>query len=217
MTIAQLLQRVQKYWLILVIIPTVLTLLAYPKLADKVDYKASISVGVSLNSLDYKSTNSDNYDRQLNSLSEYLANRFKSIEVQKTILKELGENDSKIDLKKPIYEISNQTSGFVNLSSSFSTEIKAKIFLQAIKNSYSNIIETEKNLNESAPFKIKPMDKFLETIVEVRNPIQLTLIPTIAGLLLALLIILFLPDKPTKPTDLGANPQTNLTNSSDEL
>jgi hypothetical protein len=195
MTVAQFLARCRTYWYILVLLPLLLTAVSYTKLASNTDYRASISLGLAANSPDFPLASGENYDRYLTTLSEYLANRFKSIEVQKIITTELGLPDSKIDLKKPIYDITNQNSGFVSVSGVFEDKIKAENFLKATKKAYTTIVITEKSNNETSPYKIQAQTLFLETIVEVKTPIQTTLAPTILGLLLALLLTIILPYK----------------------
>jgi capsular polysaccharide biosynthesis protein len=195
MTILELLNKIKKYWYIIAILPIVTSFFGFTPLVDKISYKASITVGVALNSPDLTKVSTQNYDRQLGSLSDFLANRFKSLDIQKIIAFELGMPDSGIDSKKPFYEISNQSSGFINITGTFKNQSESLAFLGAIKKVYYNIIELEKNQNESSPYKIKPMDKFSEAIVSVNTPIQTKALPAVIGLLVAILVIVIIPDK----------------------
>ncbi len=195
MTVAQFLARCRNYWYILVFLPLLFTAIGYTKLSSNTDYRASISLGLAANSPDFPLASGENYDRYLTTLSEFLANRLKSIEVQKLILSELSLPDNRIDPKKPIYDITNQNSGFVNVSGIFDDKTKAENFLKATKKAYTTIVTTEKNNNENSPYKIQAQTQFLETIVEVKAPLQTTLAPTVLGILLALLLTVILPSK----------------------
>jgi capsular polysaccharide biosynthesis protein len=198
MTINQFLAKCRKYWYILLIIPVLSTAVGLTSFATKVDYKASLGLGLSISNPNYAIQSGENYDRYLTTLSEFLVNRLKSIEVQKMITSEMGLPDSVIDAKKPIYEIVNQNSGFVSVSASFNQRSEAEKFLSVTKKAYQNIVNVEKNVNESSIYQIKPMSQFLESVIEVKAPLQLTLAPSILGLLVSILIVSYLPIQSTK-------------------
>ena len=195
MTISTLFTKVKIYWYILLILPIVMTYFGFSSFVNKTSYTASISLGISYNNIEYTKINTENWDRQTNSASEYLANRFKSLEIQKSLVDQMGYKDNVINLKKPFYEISNQTAGFVSVSGNFETKTDATQFLESTKKTYQTILEIEKGNNELINYKIQPMNKFLEAIVEVKTPVQFRILPTVFGLLLAMLIVCILPLK----------------------
>ena len=86
----------------------------------------------------------------------------------------------------------------MNISSSFGSESEANNFLTAVKKTYSELLQTEKNFNETSPYKIKPMENFIQSIVKTSTPLQFQILPTIFGLLLGILIALLLPSKKHK-------------------
>jgi capsular polysaccharide biosynthesis protein len=198
MTISTLIGKLKRYWYILVILPILFSLFGFSSYNNKTEYKASIGLGYTFNSPDYSKVSSDNYDRAINSGGEYLANRFKSVEIQKRIVSEMGIGDSRIDAKKPFYEIANQQAGFVNVLATFGSDTEANNFLNAVKKTYIELLQTEKNFNESSPYKIKPMENFLQSVVKTTTPIQFQILPTIFGLLLGILVALLLPAKKQK-------------------
>ncbi len=195
MTVSDLLTKAKIYWYILLILPLVMAYFGFSSFINKTSYTASISLGISYNNIEYTKVNTENWDRQINVASEYLANRFKSIEVQKNLSEQMGYGDNMVNAKKPFYEISNQTAGFVSVSGNFETKTDATQFLEATKKTYQNILETEKGNNELINYKIQPMNRFLEAIVEVKTPVQFRILPTVFGLLLAVLIVCILPLK----------------------
>jgi capsular polysaccharide biosynthesis protein len=195
MTISHLLTKFRVYWYLIILLPAIFTAFGFSSFVNKSSYSPAISVGITYNNADYLKTSSENWDRQLNSVSEYLTNRFKSIEVQKKIIDKMGYSDASISAKKPFYEITNQNAGFVSISANLNTKDEANQFLSTIKSVYQEIIETEKSANEIDSYKVKPMDKFLESIVETKTPIQFRIMPTIFGLVLAILIVAVLPAK----------------------
>lgn len=196
MTVSQFIHKIKKYWYILLILPILATFLGTTSFASKSNYQASITVGVSYNNPDYVFSGNENYDRQLNALSEYLTNRFKSVDVQKKVVDFMDPKnnlDNKINPKKPFYEITDQKSGYVNLSAVFGSESEAKKFNEAIKSTYQSVIKLEKNQNELSNYKVEPMTNFSESVTIVKTPIQFQILPTIIGFLVAIIIILFLP------------------------
>ncbi len=198
MTIFILLSKLKTYWYIILILILSFSFFGFSAYNNKIEYKASIGIGFTFNSLDYTKVSSDNYDRAINSGGEYLLNRFKSIEVQKRIISELNLSDNKIDTKKPFYDLTNQQAGFVNISASFESEAEATNFLQVVKKTYTELLQTEKNFNESSPYKIKPMENFIQSVIKTSTPLQFRALPTIFGGLLGLLIVLLLPAKKQK-------------------
>jgi biotin-(acetyl-CoA carboxylase) ligase len=193
MTIEELLSKLKTYWYLIICFPLLFGILSTNTISKKITYRASIGVGLSQNNIDFTKVSNENYDRQLNSLSEYLSNRFKSVEVQKLIIDDLKESQKLVDPKKPFYEVTNSTSGFINVSASLDSEEKAQNFLKAIKKTYQKIILTEKNQNELSSFQIKPMENFLEGVVEQSVPIQLQILPIFVGLLVAIVLVSILP------------------------
>jgi hypothetical protein len=198
MTISTLINKLKTYWYVILILPILFSFFGFSSYNNKTEYKASIGLGYTFNSPDYTKVSSDNYDRAINSGGEYLANRFKSVEVQKRITSEMGIGDSKIDPKKPFYELANQQAGFVNVVASFGSESEANNFLIAIKKTYTELLQTEKNFNENTPYKIKPMENFIQSVIKTSTPIQFQFLPTIFGLLLGISIALLLPGKKQK-------------------
>ena len=198
MTISTLINKFKTYWYITIILPILFSFFGFSSYNSKTEYKASIALGYTFNSPDYAKVSSDNYDRAINSGGEYLANRFKSVEVQKRITSEIGLGDNRIDPKKPFYELANQQAGFVNILASFGSEAEANNFLQAVKKTYTELLQTEKNFNENSPYKIKPMENFIQSVIKTSTPIQFQILPTIFGLLLGLLIVSLLPGKQPK-------------------
>lgn len=195
MTIATLFNKLKQYWYLIVIFPILFSIFGFSSFNNKTEYKASIGLGFTFNSPDYAKASSDNFDRAINSGGEYLTNRFKSLEVQKLIATQAGIGDNRIDSKKPFYELSNQQAGFVNVVATFGSEPEANSFLNAVKKTYTELLQTEKSFNESSPYRIKPMENFLQSIVKTTTPIQFQLLPTIFGLVLGILLALLLPFK----------------------
>jgi hypothetical protein len=198
MTISILISKLKHYWYITLILPILFSLFGFSSYNNKTEYKASIGLGYTFNSPDYSKVSSDNYDRAINSGGEYLANRFNSVEIQKRITSEMNFGDNKIDSKKPFYDISNQQAGFVNVLATFASEIEANNFLTIVKKTYTELLQTEKNFNEASPYKVKPMENFIQSIIKTSTPIQFQILPTIFGLLLGILIALLLPSKKQK-------------------
>jgi hypothetical protein len=196
MTVSQLIRRINKYWYVLLILPLIGAFLGVTSIANRTNYRSSITVGVSFNNPDFVFSGNENYDRQLNTLSEYLTNRFKSTDVQKKIIDIIdpnGGSDSRIDPKKPFYEIVDQKSGYVNISAVLPSQSQAKTFSEAIKTTYQNIVTLEKNQNELTNYKVTPMTNFSESISEVSTPVQFQVLPAIIGFLVAILIVSVLP------------------------
>jgi hypothetical protein len=198
MTISILIGKLKRYWYIIIILPILFSIFGFSSYNNKTEYKASIGLGYTFNSPDYSKVSSDNYDRAINSGGEYLTNRFKSVEVQKRIVSEMGLGDGRIDAKKPFYDLANQQAGFVNIITGFGSEAEANNFLAAVKKTYTELLQTEKNFNENSPYKIKPMENFIQSIIKTSTPIQFQILPTIFGLLLGILIALLLPSKKHK-------------------
>jgi hypothetical protein len=198
MTISILISKLKRYWYIILILPILFSFFGFSSYNNKTEYKASIGLGYTLNSPDYSKVSSDNYDRAINSGGEYLANRFKSVEVQKRIISELQMSDNRIDAKKPFYDITNQQAGFVSVTGGFGSEVEANNFLSVIKKTYAELLQTEKSFNESSPYRVKPMENFVQSVIKVNTPIQFQILPTIFGLLLGILISLLLPAKKQK-------------------
>lgn len=198
MTISALLNKLKNYWYIILILPILFSFFGFSSYNNKTEYKASIGLGYTFNSPDYTKVSSDNYDRAINSGGEYLVNRFKSVEIQKRIISDMGISDNKIDAKKPFYELTNQQAGFVSASANFGSELEANTFLLAVKKTYTELLQTEKNFNENSSYKIKPMENFMQSIIKTSTPIQFQILPTIFGLLLGFLVALLLPEKKQK-------------------
>ena len=198
MTISTLLDKLKTYWYIILFLTILFTFFGFSSYNNKTEYKASIGLGYTFNSPEYTKVSSDNYDRAINSGGEYLTNRFKSTEIQKRVASEMGIGDSKIDAKKPFYDLANQQAGFVSILASFRSESEANNFLNAIKKTYTELLQTEKNFNENSPYKIKPMENFIQSVIKTSTPIQFQILPTIFGLLLGILIVLLLQDKNSK-------------------
>jgi hypothetical protein len=198
MTISILIGKLKRYWYIILILSILFSFFGFSSYNNKTEYKASIGLGYTFNSPDYSKVSSDNYDRAINSGGEYLVNRFKSVEIQKRVAQDLGIGDNKIDAKKPFYELTNQQAGFVSVAGSFGSEIEANAFLASIKKTYTELLQTEKSFNESSPYKVKPMENFVQSVIKVSTPIQFQILPTIFGLLLGILIVLLLPAKKQK-------------------
>jgi hypothetical protein len=198
MTVSTLLNKLKNYWYIVLILPILFSLFGFSSYNNKTEYKASIGLGYTFNSPDYSKVSSDNYDRAINSGGEYLANRFKSLEIQKRVALDMGISDGRLDAKKPFYDLANQQAGFVNVVASFGSEVEANSFLVAIKKTYTELLQTEKNFNENSPYKIKPMENFIQSVSKASTPIQFQILPTIFGFLLGVLIALLLPNKKQK-------------------
>jgi hypothetical protein len=198
MTISQLLTKLKIYWYILLILPLAMTYFGFSSFVNKVSYISSISLGITYNNPDYSKVGSENWDRQINSASEYLANRFKSIEVQKSMVDAMGYKDTLINPKKPFYEVTNQTAGFVSISADLGSKEEGVKFLEGVKKVYKNILEVEKSNNETSAYRVKPMDNFVENTIEVKTPIQFKVLPTVSGFIIALLVVAVLPIKTKK-------------------
>jgi hypothetical protein len=210
MTISILIDKLKRYWYIILILPILFSFFGFSAYNNKTDYKASIGLGYTFNSPDYNKVSSDNYDRAINSGGEYILNRFKSIEIQKRIAQDLQIADNKIDAKKPFYELTNQQAGFVSVAGSFGSENEANAFLASIKKTYTELLQTEKSFNESSPYKVKPMENFVQSVIKVNTPIQFQILPTIFGLLLGMLIALLLPAQKQKLLTSGEISETTV-------
>jgi hypothetical protein len=197
MTVSQFIHRVNRYWYVILILPLIGTFFGVTSITNRTNYRASITIGATLNNQDYVFSGNENFDRHLNTLSEYLVNRFKAVDTQQKIIDLTNNSSSRIDPKKPFYEIVDQKAGFVNISTIVGSQIEAKTFNDAIKTTYTNLINLEKNQNELTNYKITPAATFSESISEYNTPIQIQALPSIIGFLLALLIVTILPMKKT--------------------
>ena len=203
MTFEMFLIRCKRFWWIPVLLAVSFTFFGFSGFVDKVEYRASIGVGATYNNPEYIKITPQDRSLSLSKLSEYLANRFKSPEIQLKVAEETREanssnkkagvvSDISIDYKKPFYDVLSQENGFISVGANFKSETEAQNFLTAIKVSYRNLIETENN-SELPTYRIRPMDNFREAIMQVKTPIQFKVLPTILGLLLGLLLMLVLP------------------------
>jgi hypothetical protein len=64
--------------------------------------------------------------------------------------------------------------------------------LTAIKSAYIDIV-AEWNQSRQREFTIEPMANFVESVDEVRKPNQLQILPSMAGFILGLLLVIFIP------------------------
>ena len=195
--------RCRKFWWIPLILTILFSAFGFSEFANKIEYRANISVGATYNNPEYLKTLPQDRALSLSKLGEYLSNRFKAPEIQIRIAQETREanstnrknlevSDISIDYKKTFYDVANQENGFVSIGANFKSEAEAQSFLAAVKGTYKNLIETE-NYSELPAYRIRPMDNFKESVIIVKTPIQFKILPTILGFLLGLLLLLILP------------------------
>jgi capsular polysaccharide biosynthesis protein len=192
---------IKNSWVILIaVVITNLSLLAN---TYNPTYLSSVTVGLSINNPQYQNSlaSSNNfaantYDQTLAELGLYLSNRFAAPDIQYEISEnaKLGE---KIDNKKPFYEIKNQNGGFVNITYTAVSKSTGENFINSVNNTFLTKIVTEWNKDRPQVFAVDQTSKnkidFNNSIVEVKPPLQNKLLPTIAGILLGVLLALILP------------------------
>jgi capsular polysaccharide biosynthesis protein len=168
-------------------------------------YLASITVGLSINNTQYQSllSSSNNfatntYGKTLDDLSLYLSSRLAAPDIQNEI-SENAKLSEKIDTKKPFYEVKNQNAGFVNVSYSAKTKSEGERFVASVNNVFLSKIVTEWNKDRPQLFVIDQVNKnkidFNNSVIEVKPPIQNTLLPTIAGFLVGILLAILFPTR----------------------
>ncbi len=198
-----LLERIVKRWLVIIIalIIAFLSIFGYQKtqvnVVDTNMYTASITVGITLNNITEQDVFlANNYDNILTVFSKYLANRFASVDVQSKIANKMDLTMTSFDPKIPFYQINSQDGGFVNLTYSNSDKEKSQKFLKTIKEVYQEIVNTERNLNESRPFKVEPQTTFVENLFEYKPSVQtiaFSYLPFFGIMFTVLVILALLP------------------------
>jgi hypothetical protein len=189
-----LLTKFKKFWWIVVLGVMIGMIISYSGINSNSSYRSSIALGVNYNNQEYTKTLPSQNGQNLSKLSEFMVNRFKSQEIQYQIAQLIGFDTSKIS-KKAFYDVVSSENGFVSIIGEFETESESQKFLNAIKQSYSKIIEIELNQNQILAFQVTPMKQFNEVIVAIETPLQVQVLPIIIGFLGSVLVILILPNK----------------------
>ncbi len=191
MTLNTILNKLKKYWYIVIIGLIIGSTISYLGINNQNNYRASISVGASYNNPEYIRTQPNQNALSLSKLSEFFANRFKSQEIQFQVLSKINYDTGKIT-KKTFYDISSNENGFINITADFDSQLEAELFLKSIKEVYNNIINVELNQNQIQAFEVKPMTNFNEAVILIKTPIQVQILPIIVCLVLSLLLVLFI-------------------------
>jgi len=193
MTIEELIKRLVKFWWVVVTVTLAFTLILFPW-SKNVEYLASVGVGVNFNnpSLSTSEGGREAYVDALQQLTLFLEQRFSSIEIQSSIAKGIGFGDRNFNPKKPFYTVTVQGGGFVSISHTSPDRAESESFLTFVKSAYTKIV-AEWNQTRLREFTIDPMQNFVESIDEVGKPNQLQILPTMAGFVLGLLLVIFIP------------------------
>jgi hypothetical protein len=193
MTIEELIRRLIKFWWVLVSVTLAFTLILFPW-SRNVEYLASVGIGLNFNNpaLSTFEQSQVAYVESFQQLTIFLESRFSSIEIQSQVAKEIGMSQMNYNPKKAFYTITTQGAGFVSISHTSSTKSESELFLTAIKSAYIDIV-AEWNQSRQREFTIEPMANFVESVDEVRKPYQLQILPSMAGFILGLLLVIFIP------------------------
>jgi len=196
MTFGTILQKLTKRWPIIVLVTVIFGLSTFGWISEKYTV-TSITVGANLNSPELIAVKdgAQSYALLAQQLSNYLSSRFASITIQSSISKEMGVEQSNYSEKKPFYEVSGEGLGFVSLTYRNLQASTADKFNQAVKNVYNDLITKEWNNQRQTSFMIQPMNNFLESKTVEDRPIQSQILPVIAGIILGLAIVIFIPLK----------------------
>jgi hypothetical protein len=208
MQIQDLLARIYKRWLVILIVVVVAVTLTWfygkknQNLTSTTVYKASISVGINnLADLNQPQTVSYVPPRTITIFTSYLQNRFASPEVQYKIATILGLEIVDFNQTTPFYGIIPQDGGFVTLVYQNGDQNLANKFILAVKQVYNELIIIERSENLPNSAKVYPQTSFVEAVFPVTKNLQQSsyiYLPAIGAFLLTLVALLLLPLKNNK-------------------
>jgi hypothetical protein len=193
------LKLLARWWLILAF--TIGFTFVFFPWSSSTAYKASIGLGISFNNPAFIETDnqaSNGYVSSLKEFSLYLANRFRSVEVQSSVAKKAGLGVANFTSVKAFYDVTDQGGGFITISYDAPSQEVAQTFINVIQDQYNQIITIERSNNQLPAFQITPNTQFITDISEVRRPTQFRLLPSVAGVMLGLAIAIIAPYRITK-------------------
>jgi len=199
MTFSDVLNRALKRWWIIVIAIVISTLAFFPWSTDTL-FKASIGIGVSLNSpeLEKRDNVRTDFSGSLVELGKYLETRFTSIEVQSLVASRAGIAVSSYSPTKAFYTVTPGSGGYISISYDAKNKDEANSFLTAIKSVYNDVVTLEKFNSETPSLSIKPKTNFIETVAQSSRPTQTQVLPSVVGFLIGLLVAVLIPVKKEK-------------------
>jgi hypothetical protein len=192
---------IKNSWMIVVVL--IISNLSLLSKTSNSSYLASSTVGLNINNTQYTSlmTSSTNfaqntYDNTQDDFSLYLSSRFAAPDIQNEIAQN-AKIGAKVDTKKPFYEVKSQYAGFVNVTYTAGDIDEANRFNQAVNSVFEARIIGEWNKNRPQIFQVEVSDKnkgaSSNSVVEVKPPLQNTLLPSIVGIVIGILVALALP------------------------
>jgi hypothetical protein len=205
MTFEEALKRIIfRWWLIILIVAT--STLVFFNWSNSSSYQSSIGVGISFNQEDFLSQFSgqpvpqslnrgSEYVASLEEFSKYLLARFSSVEVQGLVSRRAELGIQNFDSKSPFYNVTTQNGGYVSISYETKDRQTGERFIQAIKETYNILIEKERKSGELSAFQVTPKTEFIENTASISRPVQFQLLPSVAGLLVAITIATLIPRK----------------------
>ena len=188
-------------WLIVLLL--VISNLSLYNRSNSPTYVSSTTVGLSINNTQYQgllasstSFAQNTYDQTLSELSLYLSSRFTSVDIQSEV-SQAGDLGAKIDTKKPFYEVKSQGAGFVNITYISGSRDEGLRLVQAVNTVYATKIIPEWNRSRPQFFQIVQTDQDkttpINSVTEVKPPLQNSFLPSIIGLLFGIFLALALP------------------------
>ncbi len=202
MTFADLFNRFKKFWLLLIIFPVFMNLLAAPFLFQE-KYQAHVSYGLSVpltETLQEEEKEEINFEKErikyanlLEGISYYLVKQFASVQIQTTIAEIIGLETANLSENSPFYEVKNQDMGYVNLIYTGNNEEEVQRFVVASNEGYEEII-TKWNQNRPDEAKISAQEPD-SRIIKLEPTIQEFFFPTVSGIIIGFSVIVLLPEK----------------------
>lgn len=200
MSFKEALTRVFKGWWLILIFTLIFTGAFYKNTQGKDTYRGSITVGITFDNLYQEQNLKDTIDKNpslfttsTTSVSQYLFFRLSSVEIQDQIAKKAGITVSDLNYTLPFYKVIDQKAGFVTVSYDAESRDVIEKFLLAVKETYTYLISTELNNNQTNTYKIRPQENLSQSITTVQKPAQQKILPSVAGFVVGIIISLLWP------------------------
>ncbi len=194
-------QKIKKGWVI-VLLTTIIGVLSSLLLFSNKTYVANIAFTLPIDPIYIQITEEEQekttlryeYITLLEGMSEYMRLRFTSPTNQLKIANDLDIPTSNLDHDSPFFAARIQRMGFIELSYESEDMAEARTFLASSKEVYFDIAR-EWNYNRPEKAKITPQEEFEVSVIEHYPPLQNKILPPVAGFLLGLGVVIWLPIK----------------------
>jgi hypothetical protein len=201
MNFENIFEKIKRGWII-VLLTTVIGFLSSMLLFSSKTYVANISFTLPIDPIYVQITEEEQekttlryeYITLLEGLSEYMRLKFTSPTNQLKIAEDLDIPTNNLEHDNPFFAARVQRMGFIELSYETNDLSDARIFLASSKEVYFDIAR-EWNYNRPEKAKVTPQEEFEVSIIEHEVPLQNKVLPPLAGFVLGLGLVIWMPNK----------------------